>query len=196
MFQTTVNPMASIITHVAVPLSLWLGFRSGLGAHRISNRLLIVACIASMLPDLDVITFKFGIPYNSEFGHRGFTHSISFSIFIAVLGLFFSRYLQSSKLMVFSLLSLATLSHAILDAMTNGGLGVAFFWPVSDTRYFMPWQPIQVSPVGIKNFLSERGLRVLQSEFVWVWLPAMTLSLTLLLTRFSLKKWLVRNDDT
>ena len=186
--------MASIITHVAIPLSLWIGFRSGLGAHRISNRLLIVACIASMLPDLDVIGFKFGIPYSSEFGHRGFTHSISFSIFIGLIGLFFKSYLQTSRFMIFSLLTLATLSHAILDAMTNGGLGVAFFWPVTETRFFMPWQPIQVSPIGIKNFMSERGIRVLQSEFFWVWIPAMTLSISLLTTRFILKKAFVSNE--
>lgn len=187
--------MASIITHVAVPLSLWLGFRSGL-THPVSNRLLIVACIASMLPDIDVITFKFGIPYSSEFGHRGFTHSITFSVFIGVSGLFFNQYLKSPKLVIFSLLTLATLSHALLDAMTNGGLGVAFFWPASDVRYFMPWQPIQVSPIGIKNFISERGLRVLQSEFVWIWIPAIIFSTTLLLTRLSLKRWLVRNDES
>lgn len=187
--------MASVITHIAIPLSLWIGFRSGLGKHQISNRLLIVACIASMLPDLDVISFKLGIPYSSEYGHRGFTHSITFSIFIGVIGLFFSQSLKSSKLTVFFLLTFATLSHAILDAMTNGGLGVAFFWPVTDARYFMPWQPIQVSPIGIKNFISERGLMVLQSEFVWVWLPAMTFSLTLLLTRFSYKKIFIRNSE-
>lgn len=190
--------MASIITHVVVPISLWVGvgFRSGLGRHSISNRLLIVACLASMLPDLDVIGFKYGIPYASEFGHRGFTHSIGFSLFIGFLGLFFSASLKSSKLMVFSLLTLATLSHAILDAMTNGGLGVAFFWPVSDARYFMPWQPIQVSPIGIKNFMSERGMRVLQSEFIWVWIPAIIFSITLLLSRLSLKRMLVRNDES
>src|SRR6267378_8050335 len=41
---------------------------------------------------------------------------------------------------------LATASHGLLDAMTNGGLGVAFFAPFCDTRYFLPWQPIVVSP--------------------------------------------------
>lgn len=147
-----------------------------------------------MLPDLDVIGFKYGIAYHSEFGHRGFTHSISFSVFIGVIGLFFSSYLKSSKIMIFSLLTFSTLSHAILDAMTNGGLGVAFFWPLSETRYFMPWQPIQVSPIGIKNFISERGLRVLQSEFFWVWIPAIIFSGSLLITRLSLKKWLVKNN--
>ena len=180
--------MASIITHVAIPLSLWLGFRSRLGENPISNRLLVVACIASILPDLDVISFKLGIPYSSEYGHRGFTHSITFSIFIGLFALLFSQYLKSPKFIVFSLVSLATASHAVLDAMTNGGLGVAFFWPITDARYFMPWQPIEVSPIGIRNFISERGLNVLQSELYWVWLPAISFSMALLLTRLSFSK--------
>ena len=180
--------MASIITHVAIPLSLWLGFRSKLVEHPISTRLIIFACIASMLPDLDVISFKLGIAYSSEYGHRGFTHSIAFGVFIGLFSLLFSNYLKSSKLVIFTLVSLSTISHAVLDAMTNGGLGVAFFWPVTDARYFMPWQPIQVSPIGVANFISERGLRVLESEFFWVWLPAISFSITLILTRLSLIK--------
>jgi inner membrane protein len=47
--------------------------------------------------------------------------------------------------------------------MTNGGLGVAFF---------LPWRPILVSPIGVGRFFSERGFAVLQSELVWIWLPA------------------------
>ena len=187
--------MASIITHVAIPLSLWLGFRSTVEGNPISKRLLVVACITTMLPDLDVISFKLGIPYSSEYGHRGFTHSISFSIFIGLFALLFHQYLKSSKFIIFSFVTLSCLSHAILDAMTNGGLDVAFFWPLSETRYFMPWQPIQVSPIGINNFISERGLRVLQSEFYWVWLPAITSSMTLLLTRLSFNK-LIRIKNT
>lgn len=180
--------MASIITHVAIPLSLWVGFRSKSSENPISTRLLVVACITTMLPDLDVISFKLGIPYSSEYGHRGFTHSIGFSIFIGLFTLLFSQYLKSSKFIIFTLITLTCLSHAILDSMTNGGLGVAYFWPVSDTRYFLPWQPIQVSPIGVKNFISERGLRVLQSELYWVWLPAITFTVTLLLTRLSFNK--------
>lgn len=187
--------MASIITHVAIPLSLWLGFRSKLDKHPVSNRLLIFACIASILPDLDVISFKLGIPYSSEFGHRGFTHSIAFGVFIGLCSLLFSQYLKSSKIVIFTLVTLATISHAVLDAMTNGGLGVAFFWPILDTRYFMLWQPIQVSPIGLENFISERGLRVLESEFYWVWLPAISFSMTLIFTRLSFNK-LIRIKNT
>jgi inner membrane protein len=28
-----------------------------------------------MLPDADVLAFKFGVAYGNVFGHRGFTHS-------------------------------------------------------------------------------------------------------------------------
>ena len=67
---------------------------------------------------------------------------------------------------------LATASHGVLDAMTDGGLGVAFFAPLSDTRYFFPWRPIVVSPIGVAEFFGPRGLRVLWSELGWVWLPS------------------------
>ena len=69
-------------------------------------------------------------------------------------------------------LFLATASHGILDAMTDGGLGIAFFSPFSNARYFLPWRPIAVSPIGVAAFFSERGLNVLRSEFKWIWLPS------------------------
>ena len=36
--------------------------------------------------------------------------------------------------------------HGLLDAMTDGGLGVAFFSPFDNRRYFLPWTPIRVIP--------------------------------------------------
>ena len=67
---------------------------------------------------------------------------------------------------------LLTASHGILDALTNGGLGIAIFSPFSNERYFFPWTPITVSPIGVAGFLSKRGWLVLKSELLWVWLPA------------------------
>jgi inner membrane protein len=32
-----------------------------------------------------------------------------------------------------------------------------------------------VSPIGLERFLSQRGVEVLRSELVWVWLPAIGL---------------------
>jgi inner membrane protein len=55
--------------------------------------------------------------------------------------------------------------------MTDGGLGIAFFSPFDRTRYFLPWRPIRVSPIGVASFFSRWGLEVLASELVYVWLP-------------------------
>jgi inner membrane protein len=64
-----------------------------------------------------------------------------------------------------------TASHCLLDAMTNGGRGIALFAPFSNHRYFFPWRPIQVSPIGA-GFFSARGLSVLVSEARWIWVPS------------------------
>ena len=71
---------------------------------------------------------------------------------------------------------LATVSHGLLDALTNGGLGVAFFSPFDTTRYFFPFRPIQVSPIGA-HFFSARGISVVQSELLWVWLPCVAFAI-------------------
>jgi inner membrane protein len=60
--------------------------------------------------------------------------------------------------------------------MTDGGLGVAFFAPFDNTRYFLPWTPIRVSPIGLGRFFTARGLAVLASELLWIWLPATLLA--------------------
>ena len=60
--------------------------------------------------------------------------------------------------------------HSLLDALTDGGLGIAFFTPFDDRRYFLPWRPVRVSPIGLGVF-GRWGLRALLSEVVWIWLP-------------------------
>ncbi len=68
-----------------------------------------------------------------------------------------------------------TASHGLLDALTNGGLGVAFFSPFDLGRYFFPWRPIEVSPLALQPFISGRGMAVLGSEIQWIWAPALLL---------------------
>ena len=167
--------MATIFTHPFVPLAL----RLGLGKEVISTRLLVAAMFVTILPDFDVIAFSFGLPYGHEFGHRGATHSIGFSLIIGALGAVFAGWLRSSRLVAFLMLTISTASHAFLDALTDGGLGVAAFWPLSNTRYFLPWQPLEVSPIGFSRFFNERGLNVIISEFYWVLLPLAVLTTVL-----------------
>jgi inner membrane protein len=48
---------------------------------------------------------------------------------------------------------------------------VAFLAPFDDARYFFPWRPVEVSPIGLR-FFSRWGFEVLESELLWIWLPA------------------------
>lgn len=171
--------MASAFTHAFTSYTLGKlmpGYRMGW-----KTILLGMACAA--LPDLDVISFKFGIPYDHLFGHRGFTHSIVFSGILAffVKAVFYPNTKMTSTKGVYLLcfFFLATLSHAVLDAMTTGGKGVAIFAPFDNTRHFLPWRFIKVSPIQISDFFGEWGKRVITSEFRYVWLPCI---IALLLT--------------
>lgn len=129
-----------------------------------------------MLPDLDVLGFRLGIPYAAEWGHRGFSHSLSFALMIAVIGMALAKQLGATRIMAFWFLSVTVASHGVLDAFTNGGLGIAFLWPFSQARYFAPFHPIEVSPLSLSGISSMRGVAVLWSEFIWVWMPCIIAS--------------------
>jgi len=175
-----------------------LAVRAGAGPRLVSKRLLVVAALATVVPDLDVVAFLYGIPYGDPFGHRGFTHSFAFAGLAGFAATFFARRLNSSKLISFWMIFLSTASHPLLDSLTNGGNGVAFFWPLSDARYFLPWQPIMVSPIGIRSFFEARSIQVLISEFYWVLLPllvATTSAVFLRHLRGKRKKELTHTDE-
>ena len=158
-----------------MPLAIGLGLGSGV----VSRRLLITGIVCTMIPDLDVYLASWAHGDLSALEHRGVTHSFAFALFCGAIAAAFARRLDSRALIVFPFIALATASHGILDAFTDGGPGVLFFWPFSDERYFMPLQFIQVSPLGIANFFSTRGLHVLWSEFKWLWLPSVVLAILL-----------------
>jgi inner membrane protein len=146
----------------------------------------VVGVVCSMIPDLDVIGFRFGIHYGDFWGHRGFTHALLFAALMAsnVMLAAFRRLLPGlDHFRMWTYFFLATASHGFLDAMTDGGMAVAFFSPFDNHRHFLPWTPIRVSPIGIGRFFTDRGLAVLQSEFHWIWLPAALLAVSAWLMR-------------
>ena len=142
-----------------------------LGPTRVPAALTAAACVASALPDIDALGFLAGIPYEHPLGHRGLTHSLVFALLVGAVATLFCRPLQATPLAAFGVVFLATASHGVLDAMTTGGLGVAFLSPFSNERFFFPWRFILVSPIGVAPFFSSWGLRVLASELLWIWLP-------------------------
>lgn len=159
--------MASVVSHPAVPLAIAVAAGSG----SVPGRLAAVACVASVLPDVDSLGFGAGIPYDSPLGHRGFTHSLFFALLIGLACVALAENLRAPAGIVFAVVFLSTASHGVLDALTTGGMGVAFFSPFSNTRYFLPWRVIRVSPIGIAPFFSARGVAVLKSELAWIWAP-------------------------
>ena len=140
----------------------------------------------SLLPDADVVGFALGVNYGDPWGHRGATHSFTFSIVVGLAVGLASRWwrlpgLKRPGLHTYLrragpfgpasaildahppgrtalLASLVLASHAILDTMTDGGLGCALLWPFDLTRYFAPWRPIPVAPIGLAFFSPYGGI--------------------------------------
>src|SRR5438445_4549130 len=160
--------MCSVLTHPVVPVAL----AAILPQDTLSPTLVLVGAACAVIPDLDVIGVKFGVGSHPLLGHRGLTHSI---VFAAALGALLTHLLfrnsPSPWWVVFLFLFVSTLSHPLLDMLTNGGRGVALFAPFSNTRYFFPWRTIEVSPIRLRRFFSWRGVQIIRSELRWVGLP-------------------------
>ena len=142
------------------------------------RRLLLTSILLPMLPDADALLAPW-IPYAHPLGHRGFTHSLFFAALagtgaaaLAARGKWGHSFL---KLAVF--FAAITASHALFDAMTNGGLGIAFFAPFDNTRYFLPWRPIPVSPMSVAGLMTSRGFHVILWELALFWLFAIAAAL-------------------
>lgn len=167
--------MASAFSHAFVAVTL-----GKIASHQAMTwPVVLTGAVCSIVPDLDVIEFAFGIHYGDLWGHRGLTHSLFFAgLLSAVLvALVYRQESQATKAGIGLYFFLCTASHGVLDAMTDGGLGIAFFSPFDPTRYFFPFRPVAVSPIGIGQFFSLDALRILASEVTWIWAPSIGLLL-------------------
>ena len=161
--------MPTVFSHAAV------GFIAAKGAAEATapnTRIVIASMALSALPDADALFFG-AIPYGHPFGHRGFTHSLFFAALIGLLAaVLFSKAGWApphSFLPLVFLFAVAIASHGFFDAMTDGGLGVAFFAPFTNSRYFFPWRPIPVAPLSLEGLMNPRGLRVIRVEAELFW---------------------------
>lgn len=171
--------MPTILTHAVVGLGLARVFT----ARSMPPLYWGLAAGLAMLPDLDVIAFSFGIPYGARFGHRGFAHSLFCALVVGLLTALLTCQRLGMSWWLLGLFFFGVMaSHGILDAFTNGGLGIALLAPFDATRYFFPWRPVQVSPIGMA-FFGPWGLRVLRSEILWIWFPLGVVVAAVLLVR-------------
>lgn len=164
--------MPTIMTHAFVGIAL---------AHAAQPRLAVplrvlapVAALSAVVPDADVLGIP-GIELGFGLSHRGFTHSVAFAMLVGMVAAYWVKRAAptASGLALAALFFAATVSHGLLDGMTNGGPGIAFAAPLSEARHFLPWRPLEVSPIGVR-FFSARGAAAMVSEMVWVWVPVVS----------------------
>lgn len=174
--------MASVPSHAVFALALgaWLA------PDPLRRRALTLGAVLAVLPDSDSILHWLGVSSRTVFGHRGLTHSLSFAVVVGLLAAFLLARSAGmpglrARLGLYFVLALA--SHGLLDAMTNGGQGIALFAPFSNERYFLPFRPLVVSPIGLDGVFGERGLRIFLSEALWIGVPCAVLAGSALLVR-------------
>ncbi len=152
--------MASAITHFIVGAALALPARiDGMPRWAVP----LTCGLLAVAPDLDTpLMFALDIPWGSLFAHRGFFHSPFFlALFCSALAI--AARGGRSWIALAALWSACAITHPLLDMLTDGGSGVMLFFPLTEARYFFPWRPIRVSPLGILRFFDRAG-EILASE--------------------------------
>lgn len=119
----------------------------------------------SLLPDADVLGFRYDVAYEDPWGHRGASHSLMFALLVSWLVASVAAIAKRPFARTFALVFCVVASHGLLDTLTDGGLGAALLWPFSDERFFAPFTPLPVAPIG-RGLLSARGAIVVLTELV------------------------------
>jgi len=156
--------MASI-GHVLIGAAASKAYRTGQKTRWSPVAAAVLWSGLSLLPDIDVIGFPLGVRYADEWGHRGATHSLVFALGVAAVVGLVARAMRAPAWRTALIAAVVVASHSLLDTMTDGGLGCALLWPFSNERFFAPWRPIPVAPIG-PAFISMRGLRIAVTEVI------------------------------
>ncbi|HET7451298.1 MAG TPA: metal-dependent hydrolase [Thermoanaerobaculia bacterium] len=168
--------MAAVVSHALAATAIATVLRP---EPKPTARYWAAAMTIAVVPDFDIAFVWMGARYRGMFGHRGITHSIAFAAIAAVL-LAFSLFRDGPRvrrIRIAAVLFAAGLSHGILDASMASGVGVAFLAPFSSARYHLPFRPIRVTPPTGDPWLDPGGIRVTDSEILWIWLPALVVIL-------------------
>jgi inner membrane protein len=139
-----------------------------------------LAAALAVFPDFDAFS---SAAYGALLGHRGFTHSLVFALWLAALAASLTfRPLRANFWALTGVFFLAAASHGLLDALTRGGMPIPFFWPLTEQRYG-DWGPVPVADLALE-VPDPRRSRALRSELLWVWLPTGVFVASLALWRY------------
>ena len=124
--------------------------------QKIGNKAILYGAIAGTIPDLDVLAAFFTDTVTALEIHRGFTHSIFFSLLFAPIFAFIVTCYESHKILkdwtLFFFLTLVT--HPILDGFTTWG--TQLFWPLKlriDFKNIFVVDPLYTIPFLIFTIL-------------------------------------------
>lgn len=136
---------------------------------KVGNKAMLYGAIAGTIPDLDIISSFFTDTVTALEIHRGFTHSIFFSVLFApIFAFLISKYETYKKRKDwFWLFFWAFVTHPILDAQTTWG--TQLFWPfdvrlafknifVIDPLYTIPFLVFLILAMFQKKESSKRRL--------------------------------------
>lgn len=162
---------------------------------KVGNKSMLYGAIAGTIPDLDVIASYFTDTVSALAIHRGFTHSILFSVLFAPLfGWLVSRYDTYKNFKGWSWLFFwAFLTHPILDAHTTWG--TQLFWPFDLRLAFKTIfviDPLYTVPFLVFLILAMRQKRTTKKRRLYNTIGLGFSSTYLLLTFFL--KWMAFNQ--
>ncbi|CAM1353819.1 metal-dependent hydrolase [Tenacibaculum insulae] len=159
------------------------------------NKAMFYGAIAGTIPDLDVLASYFTDTVTALNIHRGFTHSILFSVLFApVFGWLVSRYEKYNNFKSWSWLFFwAFITHPILDAHTTWG--TQFFWPFDIRLAFKTIfviDPLYTMPFLVFLLLAMRQKRTSKKRQFYNKIGLIASSTYLILTFFF--KWMAFNQ--
>ncbi len=126
--------MPSLIAHTATGVALVEVLP---GTERLGGRArrALIAAALTMAPDLDFVPqLLTGRRY-----HHGFSHSLLFTLGVALLAALVAGWLRPGSGRAIGLLTLLLYgSHLVLDALSVGGPGIEVLWPFWDEPWKLP----------------------------------------------------------
>ena len=156
--------------------------------RKVGNKAMLYGAIAGTIQDLDVLARQFTDTVTALSVHRGFTHSILFSVvFAPMFGWVVSRYERLKDFKAWSWLFFwAFITHPLLDAHTTWG--TQLFWPFDLRLAFKTIfviDPLYTVPFLVFLILALLQKRTAQKRSYYnkwgLWLSSSYLALTFLL---------------
>lgn len=132
-----------------------------IAGKRCTPKVLLAGAGLGTLPDLDLL-LDYGNPLSNMINHRGFSHSLFMLLpFSVLLAAIWKRFVAKEWpfWQLFILISLALITHPILDSFTS--YGTQFFWPLA-----LP--PVSISSIFIIDPLYTLPLLLpVLAAFIW-----------------------------